>query len=331
MRSVDVLIPFHSESEFLWEAIDSILDSRGVSIRLLLINDMQDHANALKFQELIEKRLKLANVAYLVIRNQGRSYATSLNACRNHIEGDFVAILNSDDLSAPERLRLQTQALEATGADVAVGNIVKFHGKLRLPSVSGHLKPSSFKWEHLLIGAYGSDASVVATKEIWLEHFRFDEVRRSSDWATALKVYPLLKITGADRAVYKYRIHGQQVTQSKNQISDDFLSYFPDWISLNNSLGLPDVSPNVARALSQPWVKQKLGKDEFKIMKHWCSMFRELQSDSSGSNETKSLLDRRLIISGSILFRVTQKPLLFSRMVLEYVYTRTIGSQTRSL
>lgn len=330
MRSVDVLIPFHSESEFLWEAIGSILDSKGVLIRLLLINDMQDDSKALKFQEEIESRLKLANVAFLVIRNHGRSYATSLNACRNHIEGDFVAILNSDDLSTPDRLRLQTQALEATGADVAVGNIVKFQGKFRLPSVSGHLTPSSFKWDHLLIGAYGSDASVVATKEIWLEHFRFDEIRRSSDWATALRAYPQLKIIGVDRAVYKYRIHGQQVTQSKIQISEDFLSYFPDWIRLNTSLGLPEVSPNVARALAQPWVKQKLGKDEFKTMKEWCSMFGELQSDSPGCNEIKSLLDRRLIISGSILFRLTQKPLLFSRMVLEYVYMRTIGSQTRS-
>jgi glycosyltransferase involved in cell wall biosynthesis len=329
MRCADVLIPFHSTNEFLWDALDSILDTRGVSVRLLLINDIEDESEASEFQKRLEHHLNLTKATFLIIRNKGRSYATSLNSCRNYIESDFVAILNSDDLSTPCRLQLQIQALEDSGAEIAVGQIVKFHGKFQLPSISGYLSPSNLKWHHLLIGAYGADASLVATKRIWLEHFRFDEFSRSSDWATALKVYPLLKIVGVDKAIYKYRIHDQQVTQSSRQLSDNFLSYFPDWVKLNTLLDLPEVSPNVARALSQPWAKQKLHKRDFEMMQAWCLEFEKILLEGSESSETKSLLGRRLIISGPIIFSVTQKPLLLTKMVCEYVYIRIIGSRAR--
>jgi glycosyltransferase involved in cell wall biosynthesis len=330
MRSVDVLIPFHSDSEYLWEAIDSILDSRGVAVRILLINDIEDAEVSAKFQVQIERYLNVRDVNFSIIRNQGRSYATSLNVSRAWIQSDFVAILNSDDLSTPYRLQSQVQALEKSGAELAIGKIVKFHGKLRLPSMSGALNPSSLSWQHILLGAYGSDASIVVTRKAWLEHFIFDEFSRRSDWATALKIYPHLKIIGVDQAVYKYRIHGLQMTQSQIQISDDFPSYFSFWRGLNTSLGLPDVSLNIARALSQPWAKQKLNKDEFKMMQIWCLKFEKLLLDVSVSNETKSLLGRRLIISGPIIFSVIQRPLLLTRMIFEFLFIRIIGSRTRS-
>ena len=328
MRSVDVLIPFHSDSEYLWEAIDSILDSRGVAVRILLINDIEDAEVSSKFQLQIERYLNITDANYLILRNLGRSYATSLNVSRAWIQSDFVAILNSDDLSTPFRLQSQVQALEKSGAELAVGKIVKFQGKLRLPSMSGALNPSSFRWQHLLLGAYGSDASVVVTREAWFEHFTFDEHSCRSDWVTALKMYQNLKIIGVDQAVYKYRIHGRQVTQT--QISDDFSSNFSFWRGLSTSLGLPEVSINISRALSQPWAKQRLDKDEFKTMQEWCLKFEKLLFDTSVSNKTKLLLDRRLIISGPIIFSLTQRPLLLTRMVFEYLYIRIIGSRTRS-
>jgi hypothetical protein len=194
--------------------------------------------------------------------------------------------------------------------------------------MSGALNPSSFSWQHLLLGAYGSDASVVVTRKAWIEHFIFDEYSRRSDWVTALKMYQHLKIIGVDQAIYKYRIHDQQVTQA--QISDNFSPYFSFWNELSNSLGLPEVSVNIARALSQPWAKQTLDKDEFKTMQLWCLKFQKLLLDASASSKTKLLLDRRLIISGPIIFSLTQRPLLLTRMIFEFLFIRIIGSRTRS-
>ena len=330
MRSVDVLIPFHSDSKLLWKALESILDSGSVDVRLLLINDIKDSEVSINFQAQLENYLNDAGADFLIIRNHRRSYATSLNISRNYLQSDFVAILNSDDLSTPYRLQSQVRALEESGAQVAIGQIVKFRGRIRLPAISGALQPSRFNWQHILLGAYGCDASVVVTRKAWLEYFVFDEINLSSDWATALRIYPQLKIIGVDKAIYKYRIHGLQATQSQKQNSDDFSSYFLLWNQLNSSLGLPDVPLKVARALSQPWAKQKLDKSEFKMMQFWCSQFENVQTGEFESNQVSSLLSRRLIISGPVYFGITQRPLLLIRMTFEFLYIRIIGAQARS-
>mgnify|MGYP000199151386 CR=1 FL=1 len=330
MKSVDVIIPFHSDSSFLWKALDSILLSKGVAVRLLLINDIGDQKISSKFQKEIETYLDRVSANYLIISNDGRSYATSLNAGRAFLESDFVAILNSDDLSTPLRLQSQVRALEESCADLAVGRIVKFSRRFRLPTMVGKVKPSSFCWQHILLGAYGADASIMVTRKAWLEFFRFDESNLSSDWATALRIYPQIRIIGVDSAVYKYRIHSLQVTQSKIQISDEFSLYFPLWNQLNTALGLPDVPQRVAQAISQPWAKLKLEKSDFKLMQIWCAKFESVLSDISEPKQTRSLLSRRLIISGQTYFGIIKNPFLFTKMVMEYTYIRIIGARTRS-
>jgi len=296
-----------------------------------LINDIEGAEISMKVQLRLTKLLDEAGANYLIIPNDGRSYASSLNAARNSLQSNFIAILNSDDLSTPQRLLSQVCALEDSGAQLAIGKLVKFQGIFRLPSISGDLSPTNFGIHHLLLGAYGCDASIVVTREAWLEFMEFDESAHNADWATALKVYSHLDIIGVDNAFYRYRMHSHQVTQNQMYNSDDFPLYYPLWHQLSASLGLPQVSINVARALSRPWVAQKLTKSEFEMMQLWCAKMVNATFSTSGKKQTKSILDRRLIISGSIAFGITNKPLLLVKIIFEFLFIRITGSQVRSI
>jgi glycosyltransferase involved in cell wall biosynthesis len=116
MVRVSVVIAFHRVDEYLILAVDSILASTETDIEVLLVADrMQPEALENLINNLNDSRVK-------VINSPGAGAGDARNEGFRVARGKYIAILDSDDISYPDRLRIQADYLDRHSDVVAVGS-----------------------------------------------------------------------------------------------------------------------------------------------------------------------------------------------------------------
>ena len=103
---VSILMPVFKTEPFLREALDSILSQTFTDFELIVLNDCSP-GNA---EEILDEYKDPRIVRYLGKENVG--LANVLNAGMQMAKGKYVARMDSDDISAPNRLEVQVDYLE---------------------------------------------------------------------------------------------------------------------------------------------------------------------------------------------------------------------------
>ncbi len=94
---ISVVIPAYNHEKFVGAAIESVLDQSYQNFELIVIDDGSTDLTAKVVQSYKDSRIN-----YLYQDNQD-AYNT-INRGMRLAKGDFIAILNSDDIYAPNRL-----------------------------------------------------------------------------------------------------------------------------------------------------------------------------------------------------------------------------------
>ena len=101
-----IMAVYNTKKEYLKEAIDSILNQTFKDFELVIINDGSTNPDVEgTIKSYSDKRIK-----YFVIQNSGASAARNYGL--DKAKGKYIAILDSDDISLPERLEKEVKFLE---------------------------------------------------------------------------------------------------------------------------------------------------------------------------------------------------------------------------
>ena len=115
---VSVLMPAYNHAPYVRAAVESVLGQTYGNLELIAIDDASSDATWTVLQSFEDERLRL----HWHDANQG-AHAT-LNEALKLAKGEFIAIINSDDIFHPERLAACLRELELTGADLVGTDIV---------------------------------------------------------------------------------------------------------------------------------------------------------------------------------------------------------------
>jgi glycosyltransferase involved in cell wall biosynthesis len=115
---VSVLMPAYNHAPYVSAAVESVLGQTYGNLELIAIDDASPDATWTVLQSFEDERIRL----YRHDANQG-AHAT-LNEALQLAKGEFIAIINSDDIFHPDRLAFCLKELEQTGADLVGTNIV---------------------------------------------------------------------------------------------------------------------------------------------------------------------------------------------------------------
>ncbi len=105
--AVAVIVPVHGHPELLAETLDSVRRQRGVTVRLVVIDDASPVPVAAQGASVVRLAAKIGPGP---ARNEGLKFA----------EGEFVAFLDSDDVWEDDFLERSVAALAKTGASASV-------------------------------------------------------------------------------------------------------------------------------------------------------------------------------------------------------------------
>ena len=197
--------------------------------------------------------LPLAHTNIRLISLPGGSYEKAIHAGLQNSQGKYIALMNDDDLCAPNRFETQLNLLEGSSADIAVGNFRKI-GKF---SITFNLYPDlrGFSPEMLLLGAYGANAAAMFKKDWLIKHFEISEYP-VWDWQFALEKYKYGKIVGTNETLYYYRQHSNQITNSSVHLLDILESIPKNWMNFTKSGTYLELATPLIQAIILPRQKR---------------------------------------------------------------------------
>ena len=204
---VSILMPVYKTAPYLREAMDSILSQTFSDFELIILNDCSpDNAD-----EILDTYLDPRIVRYKGEKNVGLS--NILNVGIGMAQGKYIARMDSDDVSLPDRLRIQVNYLESH-PDIDLVSV-----GMRLFGTKDEVWTREQNPEKVKINALFHSPILHASSMWRRERFeenglRFrQEMVPSEDydlWTRAL--VKGLSLVNLRQVLYKYRIHPAQAT-----------------------------------------------------------------------------------------------------------------------
>jgi glycosyltransferase involved in cell wall biosynthesis len=119
---ISVILPAFNAENYIADAVKSILKQSYCNFEFIIIDDGSTD-NTLP---ILQKYARLDSRILLISRENRRLVAT-LNEMVDLAKGDWIARMDADDISHPERFQRQLNLLKLSGADIC-GSWIKFFG-----------------------------------------------------------------------------------------------------------------------------------------------------------------------------------------------------------
>ena len=209
MPRVSVIMPAYNVEKYIGEAIESILNQTFKDFEFIIINDgsTDNTANIIKQYAKKDKRIKFID------NKDNRGFIARLNDCLNIAKGEYIAKMDSDDISLPTRLEKQVEFLDKHPDYGMVGCWLK---AFQSDSFTRYY-PSEVRITDFL---FGCKTTIFLARRSIIEqhHLRFDKnYFAAEDMEFYSRFARYAKIHNLQEVLYLYRIHDQSVSVAKHE------------------------------------------------------------------------------------------------------------------
>lgn len=137
---VSVIMPTWNAAGYVAETVESVLASQHVELELIIVDDASTDNTVAVLKRLARKdpRIRLAQAK----KNCGPSLAR--NSALQRATGRYVAVVDSDDRIAVNRLKKLVDLADASSADIVVDNMLEFDEDGERLGKTGFLKSKAF-------------------------------------------------------------------------------------------------------------------------------------------------------------------------------------------
>lgn len=239
---VSVVIPAYNHEKYITETINSVLSQTFSDFELIIVNDGSTDCT----EELILS-YDDSRITYLHQNNQGAHAA--INRGIEASSGDYVAILNSDDVYSKDRLQKCFDFLENNQEFSTVITKVSGINDDSLPvssKDSAHIK-AWMNWYNETLTLFSGDKFMpnvfsknvlVTTSNYFFRKCSFEKtggfraLRYAHDWDMLIKLSTQSKIHLLDDTLLQYRIHSANTVQEDN--SEAKVKFEVNWLIADN-------------------------------------------------------------------------------------------------
>lgn len=227
---VTVVIPSYDHSEFVAEAVHSVVAQTYRPLELIVVDDGSTDGSPGLLRDLLE-RIPLTRVSFLQQANRGAHDA--MNRGVRASSGEIVAVLNSDDLHHPRRLELLVPLLLAGDRCSLAFSRVGFIDREGRCLEDAHAWPrwyfrsleEAFEAPTLGFGLLRGNFSVssgnlVFRRSLFDRLGGFAEHRFAHDWDFLLRSLVYTEPAFVSETLLSYRIHDANTTETVRHLLD---------------------------------------------------------------------------------------------------------------
>lgn len=171
---ISVVIPTYNREKTLMRAVQSVLDQTADDLEIIIVDDgSQDHTAD------VARSIGDARVRYFrLMENRGAAHAR--NAGIRYANGEYIAFLDSDDAWEKDKLKKQLDALERTGCDVCLCNMLIHDEGGKGRAVVPNLKTGTVAVEQILQDFIVGTPMILSRRTVFQETV-FDETLRNME------------------------------------------------------------------------------------------------------------------------------------------------------
>ncbi|MDX1589792.1 MAG: glycosyltransferase [Oleiphilaceae bacterium] len=210
---VSVLIPAYNREPYILAAIDSVLSQDYAPLELIVIDDGSTDGTYPLLQE--QSRLgRIRLLSHPGHANRGQS--ASLNLGLRAATGDYLAILDSDDLFAPGKLTEQVGFLEknpGVGMVYGYGHAVDAAGHFLYALPGAHHEEPGDPCRLLLDCYMALPGGSLIRRSVLQQVGEFEEgFRAAQDHDMALRIMEKTRVAYLPSLAFYYRKHGDSIS-----------------------------------------------------------------------------------------------------------------------
>jgi glycosyltransferase involved in cell wall biosynthesis len=206
---LSVLMSVYNDSKYVGKAIESILNQSYTDFEFIIINDgsTDDSLAVINQYACHDIRIKIIN-------QENIGLTRSLNKGIKTSTGKYIARMDSDDISHPDRLQKQMQFLHNNTDYALVGsNVVKIDTNgcdISINKSKYHHKDIVTTLKSRNCFAHGS---VVLNKSLLERELKYDEqFKYAQDYKLWTEIASKHKVANLKNALYKLRIHDKSIS-----------------------------------------------------------------------------------------------------------------------
>jgi GT2 family glycosyltransferase len=277
---VSVLVPAHNAARHLRAAIDSVLAQTFTEFELIVIDDGSNDDTQAILASYLDGRIRLhrfeQNVGVSQARNAGLEIAN----------GEYVALLDADDIAYATRLEKQINYLDKHPDIVAVGTLVDFIDddgkKLYSSSMDKPCSPEDVG-RALMWGCCLVNSSVTMRRDCVLKIGGYNGSDVAEDYDLWLRLSDAHKLANMPEHLCAYRIHNCQASFKKIK-KMRLIADMTKMQAHHRKIALGYISPQTQPPL--PSLLDKLRGQSFTLASdylNWAVMTREFKQYKSSA------------------------------------------------
>ncbi len=200
-------MPVHNGELFVREAIDSILAQTFPHFELLIINDGSTDRSADIISAYRDSRIRLLH------NSENLKLVRTLNRGLELAKGDYVARMDCDDISLPNRLRQQVEYLDTHPKVSVVGTWAKTFGQGKSTIMAMPSSPAAVRCA-LVFNSPIIHPSVMIRRETLVRHrLQYDEEHYAEDYGLWVNISAFAQLANIPHTLLHYRLHGASYTR----------------------------------------------------------------------------------------------------------------------
>lgn len=236
MPKISVIMPVYNSEKYLSEAIDSILNQTYEDFEFIIIDDGSTDSSQEIVRSYTDPRIRF----YINEHNMG--VAATLNRGLDLATGEYIARMDSDDISLPERFEKQAKFLNQKSNIGILGSwTIVFGDEIYEKEFHNSTKYQETKAELFFNNAVGH--STVMLRKSILDHYNLKyelEYNGLEDYVLWWRMAEFCEICSYPEVLLKYRIHNKQVTQTDNKKDDFKIKYMNFMAERAEKVGIND-------------------------------------------------------------------------------------------
>ncbi len=215
-----VMSNYNTDELYLRASIESILSQTYENFEFIIVDDCSTDNSIDVIESYSDDRIKL------IKNKQNMGLTKSLNVAIKAAKGEFIARMDADDISLPQRFEKQVEFLTSNPEYIACGTAIKIIGGQKEGKIIRRPIPDIETFRiYLLFGNYPNIAHPTAMFNHSLlkkYNIEYDEkcilAQDYKMWVNCSKYAPCYNL---DEVLLHYRIHNKAVSVEKQQLQKD--------------------------------------------------------------------------------------------------------------
>lgn len=207
---ISVILPFYNRSNTIHRACRSVLSQTYSNIELILVNDGSTDDSVDIINQFHDSRIKLINQS-----NQGACAARN-NGILNST-GEYIAFQDSDDEWRPEKLQIQFDALQQSGADVCFCRFLKHNLSDNCTDKWPEVYFGVISAKQLIKESLVSTQTILAKRQLFMNSMFDVNLKRLQDYEWVISVCKNYSFYLVDQILVDVYLQNDSLTLSGNE------------------------------------------------------------------------------------------------------------------